>query len=462
MTPRIAIVGGGLTGAAAAIELLRTMTRSFDLTVVDPAESLGHGLAYGKAAPFHLLNVRAGRLGVLYDQPDDFAVWARGRNFGIRARHEPPDLSRAFLSRRLFGSYVETRLREEVASRPDVKFTHAQALATSVRRTPNGFVLSLGQHEPVTADILILATGYGSPSASSRFGRTPFADIDPDEVRAAKSALFVGTGMTFVDEFLRLRSLGFRGEALAVSRYGLLPEVHRVNETPRCLSSKAADLRLRSLLGAFRAAMEKSDLPAAAAVDLALGLREGGLQPLWQSLGLGQQRRFLRHLRSYWNVVRHRLPPEAHAQIRRAVQSGALKIEAARVTGIEDGEIRFQSRGALAGERRFDLAFDCTGHRPEIRSPLVQSLVRQGLARPDAHALGLAVDADGGMVNRLGVRMPGLFALGPLGHGSLYEITAVPEIVTQCAAMAKRLEAQLRASSTQASARATHGWAHAG
>jgi uncharacterized NAD(P)/FAD-binding protein YdhS len=442
-TPRIVIVGGGLTGAAAAIQLLRTIDYSFDLVMIEPEEQLGRGLAYGKAEAFHLLNVRAGKLGIFPDQPNDFAAWARGRNFGIRPRFDPPEPSRAFLPRRLFGAYVEARLQEEIANRPDVSFVHLRSAATEVRRSPVGYEIAVENHPSVISHFVILATGYGRSSASSHLWRSPFTDFNPNLIHDARTVLLVGTGLTFVDEFLRLRSRGFRGEALAVSRHGLLPEVHRANEAPRNIGSLADDPNLATLLKSFRGAMEESDLPASAAVDLVLGLREK-LQSIWLSLGVRQQRRFLRHLRPYWNVARHRLAPEIHVQLRHSMQNGMVKVAAARIINSDGNEVRIHARGEKPAERRFDLVFDCTGFRPEIRSPVILSLVKQGLARVDPHRLGLSVTPSGSLLTRHGAQSPGLFALGPLGHGSLYEITAVPEIVAQSAAMATCLRTEMR------------------
>ena len=77
------------------------------------------------------------------------------------------------------------------------------------------------------------------------------------------------------------------------------------------------------------------------------------------------------------------------------------------------------------------MPFDCRGHAPELRSPLIQDLIAQGLARADTHGLGLAVGPNGQLQDVAGCARRGLFALGPLGQGSLWEITAVPEIVEQ-------------------------------
>jgi uncharacterized NAD(P)/FAD-binding protein YdhS len=159
-----------------------------------------------------------------------------------------------------------------------------------------------------------------------------------------------------------------------------------------------------------------------------------------------QQRRFLRHLRPFWNAARHRLAPEIHAQLRHAMQSGMLCVTRGRC--IESGgALRVSHSHGEDGP--FDLVFECTGTRPDIVSPLITSLVGQGLARPDAHGLGLIVASDGSVLAASGARPSRLFALGPLGHGSLYEITAVPEIVAQSAAMAQRISAQLESSNTE-------------
>jgi uncharacterized NAD(P)/FAD-binding protein YdhS len=82
------------------------------------------------------------------------------------------------------------------------------------------------------------------------------------------------------------------------------------------------------------------------------------------------------------------------------------------------------------------LVFDCTGHRPEVASTLVKTITRSGLAAIDRHGVGLSVLNDGRVLSAQDRVTPGLFALGPLGQGSLYEITAVKEIVAQCTAAA--------------------------
>ena len=99
-------------------------------------------------------------------------------------------------------------------------------------------------------------------------------------------------------------------------------------------------------------------------------------------------------------------------------------------------------RGARAPEiLEADLAFDCSGFRPDLDQPLIKGMIEAGLARADAHRLGLAVEPNGRVLGRGGERSQGLFAVGPLCQGTLWEITAVPEIVRQADAAAMSLAA---------------------
>jgi uncharacterized NAD(P)/FAD-binding protein YdhS len=85
---------------------------------------------------------------------------------------------------------------------------------------------------------------------------------------------------------------------------------------------------------------------------------------------------------------------------------------------------------------------DCSGFRPDI-GPHDLGLVSGGLARRDSHGLGLAVAVDGRLLAHAGAPQRDLFALGPLGQGSLLEVTAAPEIVRQAALCAETLLARI-------------------
>lgn len=86
-----------------------------------------------------------------------------------------------------------------------------------------------------------------------------------------------------------------------------------------------------------------------------------------------------------------------------------------------------------------DLAFDCTGFRPDLDQPLIRTLIERDLVCPDPHRLGLVVARNGRTIDGRGNSSPHLFAIGPLCQGTLWEITAVPEIVAQADAAAQEV-----------------------
>jgi uncharacterized NAD(P)/FAD-binding protein YdhS len=166
---------------------------------------------------------------------------------------------------------------------------------------------------------------------------------------------------------------------------------------------------------------------------------------LWQSFDTGEQQRFLRHARPWWDVHRHRIAPEVAATVARLVGDGRLRVMAGRIVGATEAaaglEVDIQRRGAAETQRlRFDYAFNCTGPLHSVdrtKDPLLRSLLDGGVTRSDHLGIGLEVDEN----SRAGER---LWALGPLTKGRFWEIIAVPDIREQAAAVAADIEQELR------------------
>ena len=133
-------------------------------------------------------------------------------------------------------------------------------------------------------------------------------------------------------------------------------------------------------------------------------------------------------------------------RIKRLVQIGRLEIVAGQVTDmwIKDNklDVSIKRRGQKEAEdHSFALAVNCTGPLGSIaatQDPLLKRLFEAGLARPDALDLGLEVDersrVQGGEL---------IWALGPLTKGKWWEITAVPDIRGQVAAVADDIAKEL-------------------
>jgi uncharacterized NAD(P)/FAD-binding protein YdhS len=437
----LCIVGGGFTGAATAIALLARVTTPFRLVMIEQSPQLGRGVAYGSHHPLHLLNVRARDLSIRASQPGDFLNWAfRQLDQGENQVDLHDALAHTFLPRQLFGEYVRQRLYESVAQRDDVVFSVIYDTASSCAVNAGRYRVALERNAPVVADAVFLATAYGPTPASTTGALRPFESVAQERLASTKQIALIGSGLTMVDVLLAARRDGFRGKALVVSRRGQLPRPH----APKGVVPKEVGLprskRVSLLAAAIRISCEmaeESGTPWQAVIN---GLRPA-LQDIWQTLPADEQARFLRHLRPFWDSHRHRLPMEVHGRLMAEFAEGrAILLHGAVREVVRDGD-RFRlsllERGSRAPRSlAIDLAFDCTGFRPDLKQPLIAGLFEGGLGRPDPHRLGLAVERDGQVIGG-----ENLFAIGPLCQGTLWEITAVPEIVAQADRAAQALAA---------------------
>ncbi len=71
--------------------------------------------------------------------------------------------------------------------------------------------------------------------------------------------------------------------------------------------------------------------------------------------------------------------------------------------------------------------------------PLVTHLRDSGIIRPDPLRLGIDVNRANQPIRADGTPAPGLYVVGPMTRGALWEVVAVPDIRVQVAALARRL-----------------------
>lgn len=415
---RVAIVGAGYSGTIAAVEIARAAPGA-QIALIEKSGRFAQGAAYGTNSPGHLLNVRAKNMSALAGEPGHFAAWAAGEGRG------PDD----YVPRRDYRRYLESLLD----SASGVTRVTGEAVAVD----DAGVRLDSG--DLVACDAAVLAGGNYPSRLPAAFG--PLAIHDPwsasGSAAVAQAAalggdlLLVGTGLTMVDMAVSLEEAGFSGRILAASRRGLVPRAH--------LSPAAAPLeweppaRLGELVRAVRARE-----PWRASVD---GLRPHSIA-LWKGLSNAERRRFLRHLRPWWDVHRHRIAPLVAARIEAMRTSGRLEVAAARIARVEGDWVTLARRGGGELRRRFDAMVNCTGPEGDISrigDPLIRSLLASARARPDPLGLGLEVDSESRLIGS--GPSPALYALGPLTKGAFWEIVAVPDIRGQAAGVAKAIAA---------------------
>lgn len=440
---RVAIIGAGFSGAALAAALLRRGRDAPDVVLIERSGAFGPGLAYGTRQGAHLLNVRASNLSASTAEPDDFVKWLAKRKGGD---------ARTFAPRMAYGAYMANVLkRAEATHRFGSRLRRVRGEVASVRSPSGGPLITLKSGRAVRADAAVLTFGNPPASAPALFAQAGVPLIDAWDARGlsripdSTDVLLIGAGLTMVDVVLSLDHSKRTGVIYALSRRGLTSRAHSDAAPPELLPMRLPQ-GVSAALHEFRRevkAMAARGEPWQFAMDR---LRRD-TPALWGRLTLAEQQRFLRHLRPWWDVHRHRAAPEIAAKIAALQAAGKLRILAGEVVSATKSgrliEISHRQRGRL-NRHKFAVGrvVNCTGANLDFANNatgLAAQLERDGVARPAPCGLGLDVDADGRVIDAAGVPIESLFALGPITQGAYWESTAVPEIRARAAALADLL-----------------------
>ena len=440
--PRVVVVGGGASGTLVALATLRAIPNAA-VTVVEPRSQLGRGLAYSTLDPRHRLNVPAGSMSALPDDPGHFLRWA-----GLHHRSVSPLW---FAPRPTYGRYLAASLREAAAQAPAAELRHVRAFATAIDPAADGWRVRLEGGGDLVADDVVLALGYGSPSPPA--GLPPAVLEHPAYIAdpwrpgaldaAAGDVLCLGTGLTAVDAVLALADADLGRRVCCVSRTGLRPLAHRTGgATPAPRRSALRPVTALGLLRSVRAEVALAVERGGDWRDVVNGIRPH-VNELWAALPAPERERFRHRLARFWEVHRHRMPPQIANRIERLEDDGQLRFLAARVEHAEGRGSRLRlTLVDGSGERRqleVGAVVNCTGAAASIEAhPLLASLARTGLCTPGPLGLGIATTAAGQLLDVRGVAA-GISTLGPLRRGELWETTAVPEIRQQAFAIARGL-----------------------
>ena len=434
----VAIIGGGFSGTLLAVNLLRHDGPR--ATLIERRPHTARGVAYAAAHPDHLLNVRADNMSALPDDPGHFARW-------LEATHG--DAIKGFAPRLVYGDYLDALLAETVA-RSAGRLRVVQAEAIDVAAADDGMHVALATGETIAADHVVLAPGNLPPHTpagidpsalpAGSYAADPWsadiaADLAPDDV-----VLVLGTGLTMVDIALLLDARGFRGRIVALSRRGLLPRPH-ADGVPKTQRPERPEPTAIGLLRALRA--RTGEIEWRAAVD---ELRPY-TQSIWRAMALPEQKRFLRHLRAWWDVHRHRLAPSVWSRIAAMREAGRLDVGAAKlIDAVRDGDhvrVRYRPRHSDAIEtlrvRRIVNGTGPQGDLTATQEPLLRALTDRGLLRADRLRIGIDVDQDSQTIGADGTASDRLLAVGPMTRGAFWEIVAVPDIRRQAWSVARRL-----------------------
>ncbi|WP_460141397.1 FAD/NAD(P)-binding protein [Pseudomonas sp. S2_E01] len=458
----ILIIGGGLSGAMLAVQLLRLPGKR-SLLVIEPRAELGRGEAYSAVELGHTLNGNAARMSVDPDNANDLTQWltdfiAAGGWPESDEQHVP--ISELFPPRGIFGLYVQQRLAEAQAIGATYGSTveHVRAEVVDLQTFDDAVRLSLSDGQRLQGTHAVLATGM-FPAA-----RTPqtessglnAAALDPWDVAAMRqlepqsTVLIIGSGLTMVDAVVSLEQAGHRGPIEVFSRHGLLPHVRR--QPPAWVDFLAEDHTLRTPRQLVRELRRHCRDAIARGIDwqAPLDTVRAHIGRLWHQATDVQRRQFVRHVRPWWESHHHRSPPLSAELVARLHDEGRLRIQAASYQGLEPAAgagvgIRIRRRGQTQTEVvRGAALINSSGIEYDWRRvarPLPRQLLARGLIRPGPLALGIAAAVDGAVLDADGQAASRLFAMGPPLRGMWWESTAVTDVALQAKALAARLAA---------------------
>ena len=434
----VVIIGGGFSGTLLAINLLRNQGPA--ATVIERRPRAAQGAAYSTLHPEHLLNVRAAGMSALPDEPGHFQDW-------LKARGLPADTG--FVPRRLYGSYLTELLAQAMAAAPG-RLTIVQGEAIDVVRGPRRALVMLADGRAIEADIVALALGNLPPLVPGGldpatlppgcYVEDPWSTPIADDLGAGDTMVVLGTGLTMIDVALLLDAGGFEGRIVALSRRGLLPRPHAEVGSVEPLAERP-HVTARALLASVRARARA--LPWRVAID---ELRPH-TQRIWGAMPVAERARFLRHVRPWWDVHRHRIAPQVADRLDAMRRDGRLEVAAGTILGAEPVErgvrIRYRPRGSdrprVVEGRRIVNATGPQGDLTRSPEPLLRALHDRGEIRPDPLRIGIDVDQQSRALAAGGAASDRLVVVGPMTRGAFWEIVAVPDIRRQVWSIARRL-----------------------
>lgn len=453
----VVIIGGGLSGALLAMQLLR-QPGARHIAIFEPRAELGRGEAYSAVELGHTLNANAARMSVDPDIADDLVHWLAehiAAGGWPESAEQGVPVAELFPPRELFGCYARQRLAQALAAAPRSRLTHIPAQATDLHIEGAQACVTAQSGERWWAPVAVLATGVFAAARTRRSegGGGVTSGLDPWDINAMKglppdaTVAIVGAGLTMIDALVSLRQAGHRGPVRVFSRHGLLPHPRR--QPPAWADFLAAQPQVRTPRQLSMALREQCRLAAAQGVDwqAPLDTVRPHVARLWSQASDFQRRQFVRHLRPWWETHHHRSPPQGAALLADWQRTGRLSIEAACVQGVAA-----TGQGVALTIRRRGQASPCTVHATalinssgieydwrRVDKPLPRQLLQRGLVRPGPLALGIDASADGAVRDESGMPSTVLFAMGPPLRGLWWESTSVNDVAAQAKALAAHL-----------------------
>jgi uncharacterized NAD(P)/FAD-binding protein YdhS len=454
-TKIITIVGGGFCGALTAVNILRQNPEgNIRIILIDRGTRLGRGLAYGTWDDNFLLNVPAGNMSALPDDPNHFVRFCQDV--------DPAFNSATFASRRLYGDYLELTLRQACERNAGIMLEKVRGEAIAIRRQQgdDSYRIDLASGRSVQSGQVVLALGHLPPSnpvaltglhETGIYIANPWDSVALERANGEGPIAILGMGLTALDTLFRLTSSSDTRKIYLVSRHGLFPQSHRFNPKPPAPAGFPSFLEnlpstVRAYVHAVRLEIRKNAIQGGDWRDI-INLLRPYTPLIWQRLPLEERTKFLSRAVAYWDIHRHRLAPAAHLRLRSMLDSGQVEAVGGQIQGYEmkGGNVSLKIRQRHTGrlmELDVSRVINCTGptcNISKVTLPLIAQLRDEGYLQQDPTRIGFEVNDEYRVINRHGEAAENLFYIGPMLKARLWEAIAVPELRIHARRLAERL-----------------------
>lgn len=435
-----AIIGGGLSGTLLAYYMLQADVVPATVYLFEKEyQQLSRGIAYRSSTDGQLLNVPADKMDVYGKPAGSFYQWLIKK---IPGDHKPDD----FVPRSWFGTYLKEIFHDALDS---AKFTTLRVITDEVvdliKDEDTIRVITAGNHEYVVSHA-VLANGILSPAdpfpltmevnLSGLYQANPWNFNYQQQLKPNDHIVLVGTGLTMLDHALCLLKSDKQLSLTAFSRRGLLPLPHAPYAPynfPDYNIVPCEDIGV--LLEQIRTYYRKHQPNGLDWRCLIDRIRQQ-VPELWKALNASSKSRFIRHVKPYWEIHRHRAPQQTLAVIQEATAAGRftlLKGYAHKVQCSEDGTLAItivQGREQYVCQANYML--NSSGLQRDIfltADSLLKKLIQRGYMLPDMLGLGVETLETGAL--RGTDEGKNIFVLGALRRAAVFECTAAKEIGEQ-------------------------------
>lgn len=447
------IIGFGFSGLSSFVHIIQDYDRSIhsDLVVniISEKQDFCTGAAYNKSSAGYHLNVSANKMSLFSSDKEDYVKWLNRQIDSVFF------LSTTFTDRSVYGQYLVNQFERylEIAKEKgiQVNIIHDKVQYLRHNRLTGHTEAVLANNEAIAADEIFVCIGCEvNTKIPFPSGLQPSAVYDIwttdkmlEDISANKNTppieqtiAIVGTGLSAIDVIMKLHTKHFQGNIICISPKGNFPKSHNLGSAipVNLVLPQEGNMGLLYIINKIKLFL--STHPKFDLIDIVIGLRNN-TQAIWSNLSFTDKKRFVRHLLPYWNILRHRMIPQAQNVLNTLMEQKRIKIIKGKVQKIEEDK------------NKIILFYHPTAKEKETSTKIEANAVAIGtgldLTYKDNHFVNEGLHSGLFIKQLLGFssNKKNVALIGAMNSGLLLESTAVPELRQQAVSQAKRVLALL-------------------